>query len=134
MTDIVIINHIKKLNQVKAMENKEKDKRTSAQPPEEFTGIKIKKAKKHRTQNDSCNVTLFIKAPEIGIKINIPKEPAAVAIPNTVDLFFADTTFEIAPKITTYVVALKASPIINPRFKCKSQVLDIELSEKSPKI
>lgn len=28
------------------MENKEKDKRTSAQPPEEFTGIKIKKAKK----------------------------------------------------------------------------------------
>ena len=27
------------------MENKEKDKRTSAQPPEEFTGIKIKKAK-----------------------------------------------------------------------------------------
>ena len=50
-----------------------------------------------------------------GTMAKVPNDPAAVMMPKAVPRRFSGTTCATAPRITTYEVALSASPTITPR-------------------
>ena len=49
-----------------------------------------------------------------GTNAKVPNEPAAVTMPKAVPRLFSGTTCATAPRMTTYDVALSASPTITP--------------------